>query len=737
MNIQKPSEIADQNWGGAEAGSEDAGGLSLPDFLRVVRVRRKLILGAALSVVALAVVYVSMATPMYSATTVVMLDNRKNSVADQQAVLSGLDMTDPSVVQNQVEILTSVELANRVIDKLKLDQDSEFNPAAGWTAFLKYLNPFNWFPASGNSQAASEGMDQARSALVHSFLGNLSVDPIGLSTAMNVTYVSQDPVKAQRIANAIADEYVEDQLDAKFDATQKATQWLGGRISELSRKAQEADAAVQRYKAEHNITTNATGGSVIDQQTADINSQLVLSKTNLAEKQAAYANLISLARAGRAADSAAAMASPVISALRAQESEIARQLADLSSKYLPGHPKILDLQAQKQNIEAKIGEEVQRIVDSARADVAVASAHVASLQSSLGQLEGQGATQNQAEVGLMALQSAATSARSMYEAFLGRLNQTQDQQGIQTPDARVISVASLPSSPSSPQKRLLVGLAIPAGLILGLMLAFGAERLDSGFRTGQQVEGLLQQPVLAMVPEVKDDHDPSNLIVDKPMSSFAEAIRGLQLGISLSNVDRQPKVIVVTSSVPGEGKTTVAISLARMAAHAGLKAIVMDGDLRRPNVAKTFGVETSTYGLIEAVLGQVPLDQCFGKDPKSDAFILPCLGTPANPADILGSHAMSTLVSSLSQTFDLVVIDSAPMLPVNDTKILSRLSDAVLFVVRWEKTPREAAANALRLLNGVRAQVAGVALTRTDSERFNYYNYGYQNYSNYNKYYSS
>ncbi len=737
MNIQKSNEPVQQNWTDTELDSDGfGGGFSLPDFLRVVRIRRNLILGAALAVVALAVVFVTLVTPLYSATTVVMLDQQKNKVEDVSAVLSGLG-SDPATVQNQVQILTSIELANRVIDKLKLDQDPEFNPSAGWMGILKYVNPFTWFPASGNSEAASEGLNKERSELVHRFLGRLSVDPIGLSTAMNVTFESQSPAKAQRIANAIAEEYVEDQLDAKFDATQKATQWLSGRISDLSRKAQEADAAVQRYKAEHNITTTATGGSVIDQQTSDINSQVIIAKTDLAEKQAAYANLMSLARAGRAADSAAAMASPVISALRAQESDITRQLADLSSKYLPGHPKILDLEAQKQNIQAKIGEEVQRIVDSARADVAVSGAHVASLQGSLSQLESQGATQNQDEVGLMALQSAATSARSMYEAFLGRLNQTQDQEGIQTPDARVISDASLPQSPSFPKKTLTIGLAIPAGLILGLMLAFGAERLDSGFRTNQQIEGLLQLPVLATIPEIQDNHDPANLIVDKPMSSFSEAIRGLQLGISLSNVDRQPKVIVVTSSVPGEGKTTIAISLARMAARSGLKALVMDGDLRRPNVAKTFGVETFSNGLIEAVLGQVPLDQCFGKDPKSDALILPCLATPASPADVLGSHAMSELVRKLSEAFDLIVIDSAPMLPVNDTKILSRLADAVLFVVRWEKTPRDAAVHALRLLSDVHATVSGVALTRADSERFNYYNYGYQDYSNYNKYYSS
>lgn len=721
--------------------SADSAGFTLEDFLRILRVRRTIIIGTALTVIAVIAVIVLTLKPLYTATAVVMLDQRKNNVEDVSAVLSGLP-SDQASVQNQVQILTSLELAGRVVDKLKLDQDPEFNPNAGGGigAILTFLNPFNWFPGRGNTQAATLGIDLDRSNLIHGFLDHVSVSPIGLSTAISVSFESDDAAKAAKIANAIADAYVEDQLEAKFEATQKATMWLTGRIAELSRKAQEADAAVQRYKAEHNITTAANGVSVVQQQTGDVNSQLIIAKAELAEKQASYGSLASLARAGRAADSGAVVASPLISTLRAQETELARQLADLSSKYLPGHPKILDLQAQKANIDAKIAEEVQRIVDAARNDVAVASAHVASLQASLGQLETQGAGQNQDQVQLTALQSAATSARSMYEAFLGRLGQTQGQEGIQTPDARVISSAEVPNGPSYPRKGLTIGISIPAGFILGLMLAFALERLDSGFRTTEQIERLLRLPVLATVPELKGAQkkgiNATDSIVDKPMSAFAEAIRGLQLGLTLSNVDKQPKVIIVTSSVPGEGKTTLAISMARISARGGLKTVIVDCDLRRPNVAKTIGGLAAERGLVEALTEPSSLDQCFTKDTKSDALILSCLKTPASPADLLSSNAMEQLVTNLRRAFDLVIIDSAPMLPVNDTKILCRLSDAVLFVVRWEKTPRDAVIGALRSLSDVHAPVSGIALARADSERFRYYSYGYQNYYDYNKYYS-
>lgn len=723
-----------------EAQFAEEAGFNLVDLLRIIRVRQKLILGTAAIIVALVTVIVIEMTPLYSATTTVMLDSRKHTMEDASAVLSGLS-TDQATIQNQVQILTSLSLMGRVADKLKLNDDPEFNPKLSPLAMIVgALNPLNWLPEK-KAQAKVLGKDPERERIIHRLLGRLSVSPVGLSTAMKVSFEAESPAKAAVIANAIANAYVEDQLEAKFQATQKATQWLSGRIGELSKQAQLADAAVQQYKAEHNITTTANGVSVVEQQIADINGQLVTARAALAEKQANYGKLAALARAGRAADSAQVLASPLIANLRGQEATLTNEMANLSSKYGSRHPKILDLQAQKANLEAKINEEVQRFVDSAKNDADIAASHVGSLESSLRNAEQRGAGQNQDNVQLTALQSASTSARAMYEAFLGRLNQTQGQEGIQTPDARIISPAEEPSSPSSPKKGLAIGLSIPAGLILGLIIAFTMERVELGFRTTAEVESMLHVPVLSTVPEIANSSgtpaQPIDLIMDKPMSSYAEAIRGVQLGLSLSNVDTPPKVIVVTSSGPGEGKSTMTISLARIAARNGLKAVVVDGDLRRPRVAKSLGLDAAEKGVIDILTGEAVLSECLYKDPRSDVMVLPCVKTPPSPADLLTSRSMEVLIQELRSRFDLVFIDSAPILPVNDTKLLSLLADAVLFVVRWEKTPRDAAITAIRSLADVRAPIAGVALTRADQERFRYYSYGYQNYYSYSKYYSN
>ncbi len=729
----------------SEPGDEQLGGNSgfrLVDLLHVLRVRWQIIVGTAVIIMAVTLVVLFQLTPLYRANAVVMLDQRKNNVEDVNAVLSGLP-TDPSSIQNQVQILTSRELASRVVGRLKLEQDPDFNGdlEPGWGKLLEGLIPTGWFAHNLSTLTAAQVAEKQRNQLIDKVLDRLSVEPIGLSTAIMVSFTLPNPEHAARVVNTIADEYVEDQLNAKFVATQKATQWLADRIQELSRQVQAADAAVQQYKAENNLTETADGSSIVNQQLASVNAQLIAAKSDLAQKQAIYGRVLALARVGRSDDVSQVVASPLIGNLRAEETTLLQQEATLSTQYGPRHPKILEIESEKRNLEDRIRQEVQRVVGTVANDVAVSSANMNSLQNSLTGLSSQSQGQSLATVKLKALEAAALSSRSMYEAYISRLKETQGQEGIQSPDARVISTAEIPSAPSFPNKLLIVGAALPMSLVLGLLFAFAAERLDSGFRTSAQVETSLGLPVLAIVPEIKvvdseEEINAADRIVDKPMSSFTEAIRGLQLGLSLSNVDVEPKIILVTSSVPSEGKSTIAISLARLAARTGKRVALVDGDLRHPTIAKMVGLISPEYGIGDALSGKEALDRCLVKDPRSTVLILPCVEKPPSPADLLSSAAMERLITTLRNAFDVVIFDTAPLLPVNDTKILARLADTVLFVTRWEKTPRDAAYNAVRSLADVNVAISGVALTRADTKRSQYYNYGYQNYHQYNKYYS-
>jgi succinoglycan biosynthesis transport protein ExoP len=706
----------------------------LRDLLRILRVRRNIILGSFLAVVVVTAIVVFQLTPRYTATALVMLEQRQTKVVDVEAVLSGLP-TDPTSVENQVQILRSRSLMSRVVDKLRLDQDSEFNPPDGG-GFLRRaaraVLPSNWGRPLA-TLSADQKAAETRNAVVDRLLEDLNVIVQGRSTAIQIRFTSDDAGKAARVANAIAGAYVEDQLNAKFEATQAATKWLADRVQELGSQVQAAEAAVQQYKAEHGLNENTGGDSVIGQQLGQLNGQLVVARSDLAEQEAKFARVAELRGSGRSADVSQVVASPLIAQLRGQEAEMIRQEAELSSRYGPRHPQMLDIQNQKRNLKAKIDEEVQRVVETVSNDVAIARARVSSLQASLNQLTNVSAGENRAKVRLKELESTATSNRSLYEAFLSRFKETQSQEGIQTPDARIISQADVPQAPSFPNKTLMLGLAAPGGLFLGFLLAMFAEKLEAGFRTGAEVEQLLELPVLAVLPEASGS--PADIVVDKPMSSFAEAVRGLQMGLVLSNVDKRPKVVVVTSSLPNEGNTTVAISLARLAAHSGQKVALVEGDLRRPTAAAVLGATPKT-GLVEALSGQASLESCLVRDPRSGVRLLAAVGKISNPPDLLGSTAMARLIRELAATHDLVVIDSAPLLPVNDTKTLARLADAVVFVVRWEKTAREAVLGGARALADAGAPVAGVVLARADRTRHQYYSYGNGNYSKYNAYYT-
>lgn len=695
----------------------------LSTLLGILYARKNIIIATVAVALALTVVALALITPKYSATAVIMLDDRTNSVADVNTVLGGLPTESASVVQNQIQVLTSQQLAGRIVDKLGLEKDPEFN---------KELSPglmtlFGLLPTDdASSLPLRPSLAQGREAAVERLLKHVSVEQVGVTTTMTISVASVDAAKSARITNAYAEGYVEDQLTAKFEATKKAAGWLSNRVREMAAQVQSDQVALQAYKAEHGIVDAVGGGSLVDQQTASVNVQLINAKADLAQKTALYNRTLELQRAGRAVEASQVVGSPLIAQLRAQEAELQRQEAQLSSRYLPKHPKLVDIRSQMSDTKSKIAGEVARVIDSLANDVAVSRANVQSLQNSLDQLQSKSQTENSASVKLKALESTAMSSRSIYEGLLSRLKEIQGQEGIAAADARIISRALEPTA-ASPRPASVLGMAVPASLVLGLLFAFLAEALDPSLRTTEHVDRYVGLPVLTTIPEISSQNGRQQVaesVVSDPSSSFSEAIRGLYLGLSLSNADRGPKVLLVTSAVPGEGKTVVAVSLARLAARNGRRVIIVDADFRRPSVARTMGLEGETGGVVDVLDGRLPLDQCVVQDPRSHSLVLPGTGKAMDPSDLLTSNTLEKLIVTLRAKYDLVIIDTAPLLPVNDTLALAQLGDATLFVTHSGKTPREAVITAVRGLKAKKAVVAGIALTRTKIDP----RYGYQEY---------
>jgi capsular exopolysaccharide synthesis family protein len=746
-SIQRPGE-SEEPFQGRDATSP------IMEIWQVARLRARVILGAAAAVFVLIALIDLAITPLYKGTAVVMLDERQNNVVNVQAVLSGLP-TDQASILNQIQILQSHELAWRVITKLGLDHDPEFNGSlrTSWVDYLSWLNPLSWIPSRG-LLSPQEKQRKLRDAIIRAFEKRLDVSQLQLSTALEIDFESEAPYKAAYITDAIADAYVEDQLNAKFEATVKATQFLGSRLGQLADEARKAQDAVERYKTANHITevVGPQGSgviSVLDQQIGALNTQLVQAHTETALAEATLGRVRSLVSSGHANEVSQVTSSVMIGNLIQQQAALIQKQAEMSTRYGPKDPKMMDLMAEKRDLDAKISEEIGHVVGTAENDVAVSRAREATLQASLNELESQAGVQGTARVKLRQLEANAVSSQALYDTFVARSKQTQQEEGMQVPDARIISRSAIPVRSSFPNNMLVFSVAVVAALLAGFVVAFVLERLDHGFRTTLRAEQVLGYPVLSTLPDVTSsgqigsgenaENNAADLVIDKPLSAYSEAVRGLQLGIALSNVDSTPKVVLVTSALPSEGKTTTALSLARHVAQTGLKVVLVDGDLRRPNVKRAARLEDHPHDLVDVLKGTAQLDQALIKDPRSSVMILPAAQHVKNAPDLIESQAMTRMITTLRSSFDLVIMDTAPILPVTDTKILSRLSDAVLFVVRWEKTPRDAAADAVKSLRDVHAPIAGVALTRADSKRFHYYSFGYggYQYASYAKYYEA
>ncbi|MDZ4052042.1 MAG: polysaccharide biosynthesis tyrosine autokinase [Phenylobacterium sp.] len=744
---------ADPNFeeaGGMPGGHRVSGGLADQfDLRRLFNIfrRRVRLFAAVAALVFLAAIFVTFtATPMYTATANVMLDTRQEQVVNVEAVLSGLP-ADSSVVDTEVEILKSRRLAERVVNALQLSQDPEFNSELAPPSVLSNVKDsvLGVFGAAKPRDIPDDPIAQqkAQERIVDAVLNRLSVRRAGLTYVINVSFESESPTKAATIANKFAELYLLEQLEAKFDATQQANTWLNTRLEGLRQQVLTDEAAVQNYRIANNLLS-AAGTNLTETEISNYNMTLSQARAQVAEDEARLSTARSqLARGSSGDDLGEALSSPVIQQLRQQRATVSAKVADLQGRYGERHPEMLTANRQLTDIDAQIQAEIQRIISNLEAKVQVSRQRAGAISGSLSNARGTLVGNNQAQVRLNELERTAEASRTLYESYLNRYKETSSQQGIEQSDARVVSSATIPTGQSSPK--------VPLNLALGLVLAMGcglgavvlAEMLDSGLATAEDVEHRLDVsylgavPLLASVAEGKAS-SPIDYVIDKPLSSFAEAFRNLRASVIYSRLGEGVKVVAITSSLPGEGKTTTSVCLARSAAQQGLKVILVDCDLRRRSVNRLFGAEPAR-GLIEVLAGEATLDEDLTVDQTTGARLRPLAKSSMTPKDVFGSAAMDRLLEELRRTYDLVILDTAPVLPVADTRVLAPKADVVVFLAHWRKTPQHAIEAAFRLLSGTGAHLAGVALTQVDMKQQAKYGYGDPGYyyAEYKKYYVS
>lgn len=732
-------------------GDWDESSVTLLDLFQVLR-RRKNVIFASISIITvIGTAIVFQMTPRYTAESSVLLDTRKTQVlSDVQSVLSGIT-PDLAEVRGEIEVLKSPLLASQVVRKLKLNEQPEFNPRLREASSFAPLTSFaHWIaselsPLFGEKEKIQPAIPSdpdaaAIQAATGILLRDMDFTNDGRSYVIKISAESESPQLSADIANTYANAYLDAQLEAKYDAVKRANDWLNEHLTTLQEQVKASDQAVEQYRAQHQLTQTAAGGPTLtDQQLGELNSQLITASADLAQKQANLDQIQTQMRnGGPDATAQVLLGSGLIQTLRGQEADLVAQEAQLATKYKPEHPAMINIKAQERDVEQKIHDEVNKVVQGMAGDVAAARAKVASLKASLDSLQKMSDSQNQASVQLRELQRQADSNRTLYQDFLDRFKQTTAQEDIQQADARIIVTARLPGSPSYPRVSLFISLIFLGSIIIGLGLAFGVEQLDNGFRTGDQLERIAHVTPLGLVPNLKSDDRPEQIVVAHPISPYAESIRTIRTALRYSDVDNPPKIILITSSLPDEGKSVFALSLARSVAFSGSRSLLIDCDLRRPSISKLLKSEQSPnlLSLFDTDAAAVNPIQI---DAESGMHYITAVSGTANPQDLLGSRHFRDVLEHLRDKYDLIVLDTPPVLAVSDALILSHSADTTMFLVRWGRTARPVVTGALKSFRQHGGHLAGVVLSRVDFRRHATYGYGDSGYyyGHYGRHYAS
>lgn len=696
-------------------------------FERVADVLRRqwpIIAAAVGASLVLVLVYLLLAPPMFTAAARIMMDTRQTQVLDKDGGASSA-LIDTGFVDSQVEVINSDDLILSVVRRLRLTDDPEFNgsnPGPLATILGRIMSPF------GSSEPPSQ--ERIERAAVATIQQNLRVERVMTTYVLSLSYRARSPDTAAKIANAVADAYIVGALEAKYQSTKRATEWLQQRSVELSEQATVSDRAVQTFKAEHNIV-GTSRGLMSEQQLSDLNTQLVQARAATAEAKARLDRINAIPEQDVAQTTVTdALNNPVITRLRAQYLDLAAQYADWSKRYGKTHSATVNLANKMDEVRKNIADELHRIADAYSSDYEIAKSREASLDKNVKDLVAQAGHTGQAEVKLRDLESAADTYRNLYNNFLEKLQSATQNQSFPLSEARIISTATKPDHKSSPRSVLALVGGLVGGLCLGFGAAFARELLSDVLRTPGEVEEELGVKCLGILPDVgaatsahaklstsaqASELELSRYVIDHPFSRFAETLRNIKVSIDVARLTREIKVVGIVSSLPKEGKTTVAANFAHLIALTGHRTILIDGDLHTRSLTRALAPNAKT-GIVEALNDPSSLGYHVQRSKETGLDFLPSVvaSRMINSADVIGSKAMAELLKVLREHYEYIVVDLAPVMPVADSKAVSFLIDTMVYVIEWGQTTRSALQESISGSEILQNKVLGAVLNRAN-----------------------
>jgi exopolysaccharide transport family protein len=716
----------------------------LQTIVRIVRNRLGLIVAVFLLTFATVAVITFQMTPVYNAFARVIIDPRAGQSLDINAMIRGQPV-DSALVDTEVEVMSSQALIGKVVRELDLVSDPEFN----WrltepSAIDRTIGDLMALVGLGGAEEPAPldpevERQTIEDEVVEAVRNQMRVQRLGATYIIEVTASSTSPQRAAELANTTAALYLDEQLEAKYEATERTNRWLNERLSTLRDEVNQAEALVEQYRSRAGLIS-AQGSTLTEQQIASMTAEKVLREAELAERRARLQTVRDQIDGGASPDAITeALSSPVMADLRRQQAEVNRRRAELQARVGPRHPDLLRINSEEADLSRQIDAELQRIVASLESEVVIARDRVNSLNSSLSQIQGRLMSNNSARVQLNELERNAEASRTLYESFLARFKASDEQEALAEADARVISSATPPLTPSSPRTSLNLAIGVVVGLLLAGLATVLVEAMDSFVSSGEEIERRFGVPYIGQVPMApsplgKPKMDPGRYLVEKPHSAFAESFRNIRASIIFADLDKAARTVAITSCLPDEGKTTITYCLGRLSAMSGTKTIVIDGDFRRRQLTEIAGVNPER-GLLEYLFGETNLVDALHVDEATGMHMLPLTDRKHTPRDVFGSRAFDALLATLKQSYDLIVIDTGPLLLMAETRVVTSKADQVIMAARWRRTHRSTLGEGLTILKDFKANLRGVVLTMVDLRRRRHSGQGSANYKAYEKYY--
>lgn len=719
--------------------------IHLLDYWRVLLKRRNIAITFFAVVVGLVAVYSFVATPIYQGAAQVLFELQNNqTMTFGEGGAAYIQMKDPNeYFQTQKEILASRAFADRVVRKMQLDKNPYYLEKKD-----KIINGFpggvikkvkdaikNLFPLKKQEDpfptvALLQEVDPDLTDIV---LNEVEVELSKGSNIMKVNYNSENPMVAAVMATGTASAYIEHNLDIRIKPFKDAVEWLSARVTESKSKVEDTEKELQQYREGKGIVSFETKENVITQKLQELVSQLVQTEGKRQESEIRYRQIQSVIdRPELLTTVPDIMNNLVIQGLRNDELTIKKQLSDLSDKYGAKHPQIVKANSQLEMVQKNIIAEARKMLNAAKTDYEIALSRETSLRRTIEGQKQEVLDLSRKAIDFNVIAGESGSNKQFYDLLLKKLQEASLSSGINISNAQIIDSAVIPKQPVKPKRLLYILLSIIVGLFGGVFAAFFVEYMDDSIKTTEDVEKTLGLPFLGLVPLEKEKGP--LYITSAPKSVIAESYRTIRTGIMLSTAEKPPKVILVTSTVPEEGKTTTSANLALAMAQIGEKVLLIDGDMRRHNLHEVFNLD-NTIGLSDVIVGRENLSSAIKPINGMPNLNIITGGTIApNPSELLGSNRMKELLSGFREKYDRIIIDSPPLMAFSDSLVLSRLADGVVLVIWGGNTSGDIIKKASQSLLGVNAKMLGVVINRIDISKKNAYYY-YPHYK-YTAYYS-